>query len=199
MKTILDYIGMTSASEVAFSKRIQSNGIYCWYLPAPKNDGSLNLDQIFRYLKGFRTVHTSEKIEGKRVSVDISGKESSLSPAALSEIETSAYMRAMQLLPILNPPIYTGYARRAEGISGRIKEHLRDGTFNDKLRQAIADADLSAIISPKDCTVIYFCFSNFCEDSNYQLTEIEEERVLRALERAFFCSYFPIMNTKEGN
>lgn len=196
---IENYIRIRSAKELAFHKKESSNGIYGWFLPVPTNRMFSDIAAVFEYFKGFNRIYSSEDVEGKRFSVRVTGRASEVGPGDLDLDEVPLYLQTLKFLPVLAPPLYVGYAYRQGGISERIKEHLRDGAFKSKLKQALSDADLSTRVSPVDFTVIYFRYTDYCFDCGYSFNPQQEELVLRALERTIFRSYFPLFNSKEGN
>ena len=196
---LLDYVQIKSAKELAYSTPESSNGLYGWFLPTPKSKNFSDLSSVFEYLKDFSQVYGSEDLSGRRFSVTVKGKAADVQTGALTATEFQPYLQILPILSIFAPPLYVGYAMRSGGISERIKEHLKDSSFKKKLSQAIIDAKLASRVSPPDFSVIYFRFTAYCQDHSQHLDPHQELSVLRALERTAFRSYFPLLNSKEGN
>lgn len=195
--SLYSYIKIEGAGRLANNVEINSGGVYAWYLPSPTMKSDLSISEINHYYSSVSDAIYSENAQTQRLRINVALNTNPIKPSGAAENYEQVIKSFIGVSGLFSAPVYVG-STVEQGISERVRQHLRIGAYKEKLLQRIRESGFDDNVYPEVMLVRYFPVDSFLSESEISINVSQRKALIEQIEETIFSIKMPPLNERRG-
>jgi len=192
-----DYIKTDRAGCLANNAEINSGGVYAWYLPPPTMKNNLTISEINHYYSSVSSAISAEFAQTERLRISVGLNTNPIKPSGAAGQYEKIVKAFIGITGLFSAPVYVG-STVDQGISERIRQHLRGGVYGEKLVQRIRESRFDDNVYPEVMIIRYFPVDSFLAELGISINRSERKGLIEQIEETIFSIKMPPLNARRG-